>query len=160
MYQGSTTPSIYLPTVRYENPFLCAFLIGLGRALRGSTGSQYWKTLPPAMRAAAGDLVRPTGLIASIDAFGVIKPLGRTSLWDAAARAACEGGSSDHHGCAAVKKKKRDKRNLMGRYWLRNSTINSFFVKPTVIRYYQQTCHTIIGMTMKEWVWLFQCCVS
>jgi len=42
--------------------------------------------------------------------------LGRTSLWDLAARAACEGGSADHHGRAAVKKKKRDKRNLMGRY--------------------------------------------
>jgi len=53
--------------------------------------------------------VLPKGLIASIDAFEAIKPLGSTSLWDLAARAACEGGSADHHGCAAVKKKRETK---------------------------------------------------
>jgi hypothetical protein len=30
VYQGSTTPSIYLPTIRYENPLLRAFLLLYG----------------------------------------------------------------------------------------------------------------------------------
>ena len=43
------------------------------------------------------------GFIASIDAFGAIKPLGSIGDPETAARAAGEVGSANHHGCAAVK---------------------------------------------------------
>ena len=104
MYQGSTTPSIYLPTVRYEPPPLRAFL--LLYSTESSTGSRYQAA---ARRRIPYKLVLPKGLIAPYASNEAIKPLGSTSLWDLAARAACEGGSADHHGCAAVKKKRETK---------------------------------------------------
>jgi len=42
--------------------------------------------LQAAHAAAAGVPVLPKGLIASLDAYGAIKPLGSTSIWDPAAR--------------------------------------------------------------------------
>ena len=54
------------------------------------TAAQPWWLADPtsqaAHAAAAGMPVLPKGLIASLDAYGAIKPLGSTSIWDPAAR--------------------------------------------------------------------------
>ena len=60
--------------------------------------------MPAARAAGAGVPALPKGLIALLDAYGAIMPLGSTSLWDLAAHAAGKVGSADHHGCAAVKR--------------------------------------------------------
>ncbi len=106
MYQGSTTPSIYLPKVRYENPLLRAFLIE--ERVRESSMGLYGGSMYGARRRRRGSCA-PKVLIAPYASNKAMKPLGSTISPAAAERTACEGGSADHHGCAAVKKKRETK---------------------------------------------------